>query len=248
MLAHRPKGTAITVVLGAGETHGQLGAGPRALVIELMEAYFRMRVPADADGSKGPIVLNEINEASGAYWLGDIYTLATGPYPTFPGRTALQNTSFLPTEELAKKWAMVTQKLPAMYKIDSGGTCTGCYGHPADEPPGAPSLTPTDAGAPPAPTPMTEDAGAAPEADAAAAPAMADAATPAPQPDPPTKTPPSRPPAKDAAASKPEPEPGDSASAAGSSSGGCTFASAAPGGLGGVLFVLGVLLASRRRR
>ena len=73
MLAHRNKGSQLALVLGPGETHGQLGAGPRAMVIDFIEALFKLRVPADADGTKGPIASNEIDEASARYWLGDNY-------------------------------------------------------------------------------------------------------------------------------------------------------------------------------
>jgi hypothetical protein len=251
MLAHRNKGSQLSLVLGPGETHGQLGAGPRQMVIDLMEALFKLRVPADADGTKGPIVLNEIHEANGTYWLGDNYTKEIGAYPTFPDRTALEKTSFLPSEELAKKWAMVGDKLPAMYKVDTGGVCTGCYPHPAGEPPGAPATTPTDGGA--TTPPDTEDGGAPPSADAgateepdAAPPASADAAAS------PGGTPPSK--HVDAAAAKPTTptEPGGvepPMTAAGTSSG-CSLARGGEQGTvaGGPLVLLALALLGRRSR
>jgi hypothetical protein len=250
MLAHRNKGSQLSLVLGPGETHGQLGAGPRQMVIDLMEALFKLRVPAGADGTKGPIVLNEIHESNGTYWLGDNYTKEIAAYPTSPDRMALEKTSFLPSEELAKKWAMVGDKLPTMYKVDTGGVCTGCYPHPGDEPPGAPSTTPTDGGTTP---PATEDAATPPAADAGAT-EEPDAAPPASSPDAAPQG--GNPPPKhvDAAPKPPTSDPGDdeptTPPATGTSSG-CALAGAAlhDGSVaGGPLLLLALVLLRRRAR
>lgn len=165
MFAHRTKGTALSLVLGPGETHGSLTPAPRAMVITLIEAIFNLRVSKEADPAAGPVTLNVIDESTGQYWLGDNYTKEIGPWTTFPGRMTPWKTSFLPSEEIANMWKMVGAPLPASIKIDEGGVCTTCYKHPNGEPEwmppdgGAPTAVPADAGvadaapAPPMPSP-----------------------------------------------------------------------------------------------
>jgi hypothetical protein len=188
MFAHRTKGTALSLVLGPGESHGSFTPGPRAMVITLIEAIFNLRVPKEADPSAGPVVLDVIDESTGKYWLGDNYTKEIGAWPTFPGKATPWKTSFLPSEEIANKWKMAGAPLPTSIKIDEGGVCTTCYKHPNGEP----EWMPPDGGAP-QPVPPA-DAGA-PDAAPAPMPAPADAAgsgpsvTPPPRTDPPTSDP-----------------------------------------------------------
>src|SRR4051794_4638792 len=68
MFAHRPKGQILSLVLGPGESHGGNTPAPRAMVATLVEAIFKLRVPAEADASAGPVTLNVIDETSGQYW------------------------------------------------------------------------------------------------------------------------------------------------------------------------------------
>ena len=117
MFAHRSKGSPLSLVLGQGEGHGNFGAGPKQMVIELIEAIFKLRVPAGADPAAGPVTLLDIDEASGKYWLGDNYSREIGAYASFPGKTALFKTSFLPTEELAQKWKAFVPALPASVQV-----------------------------------------------------------------------------------------------------------------------------------
>jgi MYXO-CTERM domain-containing protein len=159
MFAHRPKGQVLSLVLGPGEGHGTVTPGPRSMAAELVEAIFKLRVPAEADPTKGPVKLNEIDESSGQYWLGDNYSKEIAPYGTSPDKSALFKTSFLPTEDLANKWKAAGAPLPAAIKIAEGGVCSTCYAHPASEPPGAPGMGGSTGGPTP---PSTADAGVAP--------------------------------------------------------------------------------------
>ena len=155
-LSHRDLGTQMALVLGPGEAHGDFSAGSRAMVIDLVEAYFNLRVPAEVDTSEKPVTLIDIDEKGGGYWLGDDYTKEIGSYSTFAKKDPLSHTSFLPTEALAMKWKAYGANLPAAIMIEKG-KCSGCYKTPADEPeptpnnagPGAGTPTPVaDGGAP----------------------------------------------------------------------------------------------------
>jgi hypothetical protein len=164
----------MALVIGPGETHGQLGAQPRAMVIALIEAMFGLRFPAGADPSMGPVTLNHIDESTGCYWLGDDYTLDVSPYDSSPDKSALYKTSFLPTADLAMMWKTAGgTMLPASITIEDG-VCTNCYPAPPDEPPLttaplAPCLS-GDGGAMPPP----DDAGGGATGDDAAAGGYAD--------------------------------------------------------------------------
>jgi hypothetical protein len=127
MLSHRALGSPLTLVLGPGEDHNTLGAGAQKMVIDLIEAIFRLRVPDDA----GP--LRPIDEASGRYWIGDNYSREVGAYPAFAGKDMLPRTSFLPNEALAREWQATVAPLPADITVASGA-CTTCYAHPPGEP------------------------------------------------------------------------------------------------------------------
>jgi hypothetical protein len=155
MLAHRDLGTQMALVLGPGETHGGFTAGSRAMVVELIEAIFNLRVPAEVDTSEKPVALLDIDEKGGGYWLGDDYSKEIGPYKTFAKKDPLSHTSFLPTEALAMKWKAYGAQLPASIMLEKG-TCSGCY----KTPPGEPEATPNNAGPAPTPTPPTSDGGA----------------------------------------------------------------------------------------
>jgi MYXO-CTERM domain-containing protein len=151
----------MALVLGPGETHGGFTAGSRAMVIELIEAYFNLRVPAEVDTSEKPVTLIDIDEKGGGYWLGDDYTKEIGSYNTFAKKDPLSHTSFLPTEALAMKWKAYGATLPAAIMLEKG-KCSGCYKTPADEP----EATPNNAG-PGAGTPTPAADGGAPDPGAA---------------------------------------------------------------------------------
>jgi hypothetical protein len=236
MFAHRTKGTAMSLVLGPGETHGSFTAAPRAMVIALIEAIFNLRVPREADPASGPVTLNVIDESTGHYWLGDNYTKEIGPWSTFPGKATPWKTSFLPSEAIANMWKMVGAQLPTSIKLDEGGVCTTCYKHPNDEP----GWTPPDGGAPSAPPPAPADAGAPDSApdptpvppDAASVPTM----TPPPKPDPGTSRP---------GTSDPEPEDAGAPAVSRGAGGGCSVGRGGASSVG--LLVLTLLLGMRRR-
>jgi MYXO-CTERM domain-containing protein len=226
MFAHRPKGQPLSLVLGPGESHGTVTPGPRAMVAALAEAIFKLRVPPEADASKGPIKLNEIDESSGQYWLGDNYSKEISAYGSSPDKAALYKTSFLPSEDLANKWKMAGAPLPAAIQIATGGVCDTCYGHPASEPPGIPSMggpQPTPPDASPAP-------GASPDASTTPPPPTGGTGGSAPSP---------VPPAPDAAPPAPAVETPKAAS-------GCSVGGARSGG--GLLLIAALALLARRRR
>jgi hypothetical protein len=223
MMAHRGKGTAMSLVIGPGEGHGGFTAGSRQLVIDLMEGIFRLRVPADADAAAGPVVLRDIDESSGAYWLGDNYSKEIGAYPGFAGKEMIARTSFLPSAEVAAKWKAYGANLPADIKIDGGGICTSCYKPLSTEP----ELKPINAG--PAPTPPVPDAGSGgPDSGSATAPGDAGSPPPTPSPTPPPPSGPTTPAPNQPDAGVPPPRsppPAPTPSTSGAS-GGCTFAGA----------------------
>jgi hypothetical protein len=167
MFAHRTKGSPLTLILGPGEGHGGFTAGSRQLVIDVMEAMWKVRVPADADPAAGPVRLNDVDESSGSYWLGDNYTKEVAAWPMAPGKEALQKTSFLATEALAQKWKAYGANLPTSIQIDSNGVCAKCYPKVSSEPPLGPLNTgpgnnsgPQDGGVGPADAGTAGDAGA----------------------------------------------------------------------------------------
>jgi hypothetical protein len=143
MFVNRGKGAIMALVLGEGEGHDQVTAASLNMIIDLIEAIFKLRVPANADGAEGPVRLNEIDEATGGYWLGDLYSKEIAPYGMFTGNKAL--TAFLPSEEIARKWKMTGPGLPASIMLPTG-TCSWC-GNPKDEPkvmPGGPVAPPNN--------------------------------------------------------------------------------------------------------
>ena len=154
MLAHRNKGQALTLILGPGEGHNNITPASRQLVAEVMETYFRLRVPADADPAKGPVQLLDIDESRSQYWLGDNYTKEIAPFSMSALKDSLHKTSFLANAEIAMKWKGYGGSLPASIEIDANGTCSRCYPQVATEAPIKP-LNPAagpaqaaDAGAP----------------------------------------------------------------------------------------------------
>jgi hypothetical protein len=238
MFAHRTKGSPLSLVLGPGEGHNNIGAGAKQMVIELLEAIFKLRVPANADPAQGPVLLNDIDETSGAYWLGDNYNKEIAPWAAFARKDALQRTSFLPNEELAMKWKAFPA-LPASIQVDEG-VCSKCYKQLADEPPLKPISPGTpmpDAGAPPA-----ADAGAVAAPDAALAPDAADETPAAPPPDAAVAAP-----ARRDAAPPEVPDEVDSQREA-PAAGGCALARRAPAAPLWLLAVIALLPALRRRR
>jgi hypothetical protein len=145
MFAHRSKGSPMALVLGPGEDHTTFNAPSRQMVVDLLEAIWKLRVPEGADPTTGPVTLQVIDESSGQYWLGDNYDRSVSPWSGSPDRGALYRTSFLPTEAIASEWKLAGADLPADIQLDPGGVCTTCYPQPAGEP-GA-TLPAVDAGA-----------------------------------------------------------------------------------------------------
>ena len=156
MFVNRAKGAPMALVIGQGEGHNQVTAASLAMIIDIVEGVFKLRVPADADASKGPVALVPIDESRG--WLGNLYTKEIAPHGSYTGNKAL--TSFLPSEEIARKWKETGPGLPVSITLPSD-TCSWC-GTPKDEPKGG-AVPPSNSG--PAP-----DAGAPPTSDAATAP------------------------------------------------------------------------------
>jgi hypothetical protein len=243
MFAYRIKGMVMSLVLGPGETHGGWKPESEKMVAALIDAIFKLRVPEDADPSKGPVKLNVIDESSERYWLGDIYTKEFAPYATSPDKDKLYNTSFLPNEAIANMWKGEGAPLPAAIKVETNGTCSGCYGHPNGEPdgapvPGGPSATPPPTGG------SVADAGAPAPAgdDASATPPPSGSGGSAP---PPVTTPPPAM-AVDAAVAPPTSAPAPPVRPR-PVTGGCSFGGGA-GGSSGALLLLALLGLRRRRR
>jgi MYXO-CTERM domain-containing protein len=226
MFVNRSKGAPMALIIGQGEGHDQVTALSLSGVIAVIEGIFKLRVPADADPAKGPVRLLDIDETRG--WLGNNYTKDIAPYAMYMGDKS--QTSFLPNEEVAKKWKETGPGLPTSTMIPTN-TCGWC-GNPIDEPKAS--------GGNPPPPPTYADGGSVP----------ADASTstpPTPAPDASSSTPP--PPRYDAAPSAPDPG-GSSPPVtppARRTTGGCSVASAPANAWCVVLLVL-VAIARRRRR
>jgi MYXO-CTERM domain-containing protein len=231
MFVNRGKGAPMTLVIGVGGHDSQFSAEEYQIVTALIEAIFKMRVPADADAAKGPVPLNDIVEGEST-WVGDLYTKEISTYSAFKGNKAL--TAFLPSEQLAMMWKPNGPALPKTIVLPTG-SCGWC-GNPKDEPPATP-------GKPAPPPPDTDspspDGGAAPAADAGE-----------------TTTPPPKQDASAKPSTTPEPDPdSDSETDAGATSpphrtggGGCSVVSGEVTQPGLALVLFGVLWIWRRRR
>lgn len=262
MMSHRELGTQMALVLGPGETHGGFTPGSRQMVIDLIEGIYNLRVPAEVDASAGPITLFDIDESSGRYWLGDNYTKEIGAYGGFAGKDAIFKTSFLPNEEVAKKWKAYGAMVPTSITIDKG-RCVSCYKPLADEPAAKPinaapapgGASPADAGvADPKPAPSTgsgaPDASPSPPSPVEPTPPSSGSGgsspTPPTSPAPPSTTPPPKTPAGSGGSA-------GSSDEVASSFGGCTMG-AGHGVTSGALSLLAGLalafaaVATRRRR
>jgi MYXO-CTERM domain-containing protein len=144
MFVNRAKGAPMTMVIGEGGHDTQFGAAEYQIVTAIIEAIFKMRVPADADASKGPVLLRDIVEGDST-WVGDLYTKEISTFSTFKGNKAL--TAFLPNEQLAMMWKTAAGG-PALPKevVLPSDTCSWC-GKPNDEPKSVPGAPPADPGA-----------------------------------------------------------------------------------------------------
>jgi hypothetical protein len=251
MFVNRFKGAPMTMVIGEGGHDTQFGAAEYQIVTALIEAIFKMRVPADADPAKGPVLLNDIVEGP-TTWVGDLYTKEIATYADFKGDKGL--TAFLPNEALAMMWKGNGPGLPTSVTWPKD-TCSWC-GKPNDEPAAVPG------GHPPPPV-DTADAGAPVEPDdAAAPPPESDAAPVTPPPaqadasagvakD--AKAPPVKTPKPDAAAPMTGDDNGDETPAeTARSSGGCSLSPGAQAGGAAtaacLALVLGLVLGRVRRR
>jgi hypothetical protein len=151
MFANRAKGAPMSMVIGEGGHDSQFDAAEYQMVTALIEGIFKMRVPADADSAKGPVLLNDIVERENT-WVGDLYTKEISTWAAFKGNKAL--TTFLPNEQLAMMWKTNGPPLPKAIVLPSD-TCSWC-GTPKDEPaavpggvaPVPPNSAPADAGSP----------------------------------------------------------------------------------------------------
>jgi hypothetical protein len=166
MFVNRAKGAPMTLLLAEGGHDTQFTATGYQMVTAIIEGIFRMRVPADADAAKGPVLLADIVEGE-TTWVSDLYAKEISTYAAFKGNKAL--TSFFPNEALATMWKGSTAPaLPKSIMLPSD-TCSWC-GKPNDEPkatPGAPPINgspASDGGAP------TGSGGASGESPDAAAP------------------------------------------------------------------------------
>jgi MYXO-CTERM domain-containing protein len=261
MLAHREAGTVMSLVLGPGETHGGFTDGSRTMVIELMKAYFNLRVPAEVDASEAPVQLYDIDEKSGKYLLGDNYTKEFAPYASSPVKDTLSRSSFLPSEAVAMKWKAYGAQLPAAIMVEKGGKCSTCYKTPSDEPEAKPlnagpggSPTPpppagmVDAGTSTPPSGTGGQGGASPPSPSDPGPSMADAG--------PSMPPPSSGSGGQGGASPPPPPRNDppatvtpTSSSTDSVGGGCSVVPhGSSGGAGLGLLLLALVVRRRARR
>jgi hypothetical protein len=230
MFVNRAKGAPMFLIIGTGGHDTQPSAEIFSVIYDTLEAIWRLRVPPGADPSKGPVALNDINEMTGGYWVGDFYTEEISTWADFKGNKA--TTSFLPTQALAERWKMAGLPLPTSIKLPTTD-CSWC-GHPKDEPKATTgNPAPPSGNLPPAPPPPS-DAGASP--DVGTTPPPTPPNTPVP---PPPVTPPSPP------DTTTPPAPVNPARRA---AGGCSYAgdSSSVAFLGGLVALL--TLARRRRR
>jgi hypothetical protein len=220
MFANRSKGAPMSLVIGQGEGHDNVSAASLDMVLAIMEATFKLRVPADADPARGPVRLHAIDEATAGTWVGDLYTKEIAPYAAFTGNKGL--TAFLPNEEVARKWRMTGPPLPMNVAIPTG-VCSWC-GDPNDEP----KDTPDGPAPPPSPAPPASPADAGPPPPTTAEP---DAA------------PPTAPP-QSGVGGKPtvrDPSPAPVSVPAAPASGGCSVGGRGEAGLSAVIFLLALM-------
>jgi MYXO-CTERM domain-containing protein len=256
MFVNRNKGAPMALVIGQGEGHDQVTPTSLGMVIDIIEATVKLRIPADADPAKGPVKLNAIDEMSGRYWLGNLYTKEVAPYGMYMGDKGM--TAFLPSAEVAQKWKMTGPGLPMSIVLPKD-TCSWC-GNPKDEPkisdnnpdPGSNASPSSDGGAPPSPTnPDPPPPDAAPTTPPSNPTGGGSSMMPPPSNPNPTPTP--------MPAPRPPPPAGTGGSGGGSGgttaggsspvSGGCSVGGGlSPGAPGALLLGLGLLLAVRRRK
>ena len=228
MFVNRAKGAPMFLIIGAGGHDTQPSPEIFSVIYDTIEATWRLRVPADADPSKGPVALNDIDEMTGGYWVGDFYTKEISTWLDFKGNKA--TTSFLPTQALAERWKMAGMPLPGSIKLPT--TDCGWCGHPKDEPKATTGNPAPPAGTSP-PPPASADAGAAPDAGTSTPPP-----TIPPNTTPPNTTPPATMPPTDDTPPAPTKR---------APSGGCSYA----GGPGSAAFpglLAALLLLTRPRR
>src|SRR6185295_15192591 len=119
----RAKGAPMSLVIGEGGHDSQFSAAEYQIVTDILEAIFKMRVPAEADATKGPVQLYDIVEGPST-WVGDLYDKNNiASYDQYQGDKKL--TSFLPNADLAMKWKTNGPPLPKaiMLPTTSCGWC-----------------------------------------------------------------------------------------------------------------------------
>ena len=95
MFANRSKGAVMSLVLYPGGHDTQFPDETYQIVTAIIEAIFKMRVPADADATKGPVPLYDIVEGEST-WVGDLYSKEISTFAAFKGDK--EATSFLPMD------------------------------------------------------------------------------------------------------------------------------------------------------
>lgn len=96
----RKIGALIHHAVDPGAGHGPNKEKSNSFCFAFMEKAFQLRVPADADPTKGPVKLNVIPESSG--WLGNNETKEIAPYASYSGD---KNTaSWFFDETFAEQW------------------------------------------------------------------------------------------------------------------------------------------------
>jgi hypothetical protein len=115
-------GALMNMLIEPAVGHGPSKPKTYTILLAFMKTAFLLRVPADADPTKGPVKLNELQESKG--WLGQTFDglrirtpeykwiweqpidvrrqLEITPYADYPGDK--RYTSWLPTEDFARKW------------------------------------------------------------------------------------------------------------------------------------------------
>lgn len=96
----RGMGALVHFAVDKGAGHGPNQDKSNSFCIPFMEKAFKLRVPADADTTKGPVKLNAIDETSG--WLGNPETKEIAPYSSYSGDK--KTASWFFDETFANQW------------------------------------------------------------------------------------------------------------------------------------------------
>ena len=87
MFVNRGKGAPMALVIGQGEGHNNVTADSLDMVIDIIEAICQAARPRRRRPQpRARCKLNDIDEMSGSYWLGNLYTKEIAPYGDVHGR------------------------------------------------------------------------------------------------------------------------------------------------------------------